>query len=161
MIQTQTYVRKPLYVEAVQVTPENFNEIAIWCKGDIQYAEERGRAFQFIAVRVTNPMNPRQCQARVGDWILTSERGYKVYTPKAFEKAFDPNTNNKEFADEVDPATEGPGFTAAEIQQMFRDQSLKDTPLDTTEMAAVSNEPIVPIAPDPNIVYPTSPETTA
>lgn len=88
-IETTKYIRKPLYVEAVQVTQANFEEIAGWCQGEILAGEDKGREYRFIQVRVTNPMNPRQAQARIGDWILTSERGYKVYTPKAFAKAFD------------------------------------------------------------------------
>ncbi len=49
----------------------------------------RNRPVKYIHVPVTRPQTERQEQARVGDWILTSERGYKVYTPKAFSVAFD------------------------------------------------------------------------
>lgn len=90
MIETAKYVRKPLYVEGVQVTEENFTELALWCQGEIiDTSVPGGRQERHIQVRVTNPMNPRQAQARVGDWILTSGRGYKIYTPKAFLNAFD------------------------------------------------------------------------
>lgn len=90
MIETTTYVRNPLYVEAVQVTKENFEELALWCQGEImEPLAPSGKLYErHIQVRVTNPMNPRQAQARIGDWILTSDRGYKIYTPKAFANSF-------------------------------------------------------------------------
>lgn len=95
---TQKFVRKPLYVDAVQVTEENFSEIARWCFGEISNIDESPvdkaepiqPSKQYIHVRVHNPKNPRQTKAFVGDWILYTERGYKVYTSKAFLANFDP-----------------------------------------------------------------------
>ncbi len=96
---TERYVRKPLYVEAVQVTEENFVEIARWCFGEIMnkdgtqadYSKPADPENQYIKVRVTNPKNTKQTQASVGDWILFTEspRGFKVYTPKAFNNSFE------------------------------------------------------------------------
>jgi hypothetical protein len=93
---TERYVRKPLYVEAVQVTSENFLDVARWCFGEIKNKDETPVDYskgpdpenQFIAVRVTNPKNPRQSKAYVGDWILYTTHGYKVYTTKAFHASF-------------------------------------------------------------------------
>jgi hypothetical protein len=94
---TQKYVRKPLYVDAVQVTEENFPDIARWCFGEIGNIDETPvtdlsavqPTKQYIHVRVHNPKNSRQTKAFVGDWILYTERGYKVYTTKAFQANFD------------------------------------------------------------------------
>lgn len=94
---TEKYVRKPLFVDAVQVTEENFSEIARWCFGEIHNIDEStidpsadlDPSKQYIHVRVHNPKNPRQTKAFVGDWILYTERGYKVYTTKAFQANFD------------------------------------------------------------------------
>jgi trehalose-6-phosphatase len=94
---TQKYVRKPLYVAAVQVTKSNFEDLAKWCQGEIRNIDESpvNKALdvdpdkQYIHVRVHNPKNPRQTKAHVGDWILYTERGYKVYTEKAFKSNFD------------------------------------------------------------------------
>jgi hypothetical protein len=40
MIKTQKYVRKPLYVDVVRVTEENFEEVAQWCQGNIETETE-------------------------------------------------------------------------------------------------------------------------
>lgn len=95
---TQKYVRKPLYVDAVQVTLENFTEVAAWCQGEVRdYNDkvltgeqaENQTIERYIHVRVHNPKNTRQTKAFIGDWLLYAERGYKVYTQKAFRGSFD------------------------------------------------------------------------
>lgn len=94
---TTKYVRKPLFVDAVQVTEANFADIARWCFGEVgnidespvDRSEDVQPSKQYIHVRVHNPKNPRQTKAFVGDWILYTERGYKVYTTKAFQANFD------------------------------------------------------------------------
>lgn len=89
-VNTQRYIRKPLYVDAVQITAENFDEVAAWCQGTVE-TEDQGphRGEKFIRVRVQHPKSPRQTQAFVDDWILYTDRGYKVYTNKAFTLSFD------------------------------------------------------------------------
>lgn len=94
---TKRYVRKPLYVDAVQVTEENFGDIARWCFGEIGNIDKTPVTHetpilpnkQYIHVRVHNPRNSMQTKAFVGDWLLYTERGYKVYTSKAFLANFD------------------------------------------------------------------------
>lgn len=94
---TTKYVRKPLYVDAVQVTAENFHTVARWCFGEINNVDGSpvteltpvSPATQYIHVRVHNPRNVRQSQAYVGDWILYTDKGYKVYNDLAFQANFD------------------------------------------------------------------------
>ena len=99
-IETHRYIRKPLYVDAVRVTSANFVDISEWCQGSIEDSEVPGEGTgkQYIKVRVHNPKHPRQTKAFIGDWILYTERGYKVYTNKAFRASFD-------LASEVEPGT--------------------------------------------------------
>lgn len=86
-VTTTRYVRKPLFVDAVRITEVNFEEIAAWCQGEISQDEETNK--KYIKIRVHNPKNPRQTKAFAGDWLLYTERGYKVYTSKAFHGSFD------------------------------------------------------------------------
>lgn len=92
-ISTKKYIRKPLVVDAVQVTAQNFEAMAQWCHGEIvcndgSAAEQVNPGNQHIRVRVHNPKTPRQTKAFVGDWILYTDRGYKIYTSKAFLSSF-------------------------------------------------------------------------
>lgn len=88
-MKTEKYTRNPFVIDAVQVTDDNINEIAQWCSGDVRTAEIKpGKEDHYIKVRVQRPLNERQTQAFVGDWVLFAGTGYKVYTNKAFRKCF-------------------------------------------------------------------------
>lgn len=90
-VTTTRYVRKPLHVDAVRITEGNFEEIAAWCQGDIRTEDNDGERHgkRYIKIRVHNPKNPRQTKAFVGDWLLYTDKGYKVYVNKAFMASFD------------------------------------------------------------------------
>lgn len=89
---TTKYVKKPLFVEAVRITRKNFNDVAKWCEGHIQ--TERPDASQnaskkYIKIQTHNPINNRQTKAFVGDWLLKTNRGFKIYTHNSFTESFD------------------------------------------------------------------------
>lgn len=95
-IETNKYARRPFYVDAVQVTEENMEEVAKWCQGDVATdpkaltaPEASGDDHPYVKVRVHRPLTERQTKAFVGDWVLYAGTGFKVYTPKAFEKSFE------------------------------------------------------------------------
>jgi hypothetical protein len=85
-INTEKFARKPFYVDAIQVTEENMQEVAKWCDGTVE-GTDAGE--NFIKVRVHRPLNERQTKAFVNDWILYAGSGYKIYTPKAFNHSFE------------------------------------------------------------------------
>jgi len=109
-VTTTKFIRKPLYVEAIRVARDNFDEVAAWCQGEICQDEipGKGTGKKYIKVRVHHPKNPRQTKAMVGDWILYTERGYKIYTNKAFHLSFDEVVQLEQEAD--------PGEKLSEIQ---------------------------------------------
>ena len=83
----ERYARVPLYVDVVLVTEENMAQVADWCGGIVKEAKN-GKPF--IKVNVMRPISDRQTMAYVGDRVLSTDQGYKVYTPKAFELGFLP-----------------------------------------------------------------------
>jgi len=84
-LKTEKFARKPFYVDAVQITEGNMQDVAKWCQGKV---ESTDAGENFIKVRVHRPLNERQTKAFVNDWILFAGSGYKVYTPKAFNQSF-------------------------------------------------------------------------
>jgi hypothetical protein len=85
MIETQKYERNPFPVQAVQVDEHNVQDVADWCAGSVNGP----KGAQYVKVNVFKPMNDRQTQAFVGDWVLYAESGgFKVYPDKAFKKNF-------------------------------------------------------------------------
>lgn len=85
-MKTDTYYRKPLQVQAVQVTEANILEVAKWCKGKV-YAGKNG--LMTLEVKVLHPMSIDQNKAQEGDWILKSKQGFKIYADSAFKKGFE------------------------------------------------------------------------
>lgn len=88
MLSPITYVRKPFAVDALEVTEENISTVAEWCGGEVRQNGER----QFIKVPVRRPLNDRQTRASVGDWVLSSGDGFKVYSKSAFYGSFEKPT---------------------------------------------------------------------
>jgi hypothetical protein len=87
------YVRKPFYIDGVQVTADNMAAVAAWCGGILQSKDTRSGPVPYVSVAVTHPVNERQTMAYVGDWVLKANTTFKVYTAKAFEQNFEPSTD--------------------------------------------------------------------
>jgi hypothetical protein len=84
MLKKEKVTRKPFHAEAVLVTQENLEEVALWCRGELRTAGTR----PYIEVRVYKPRMARQSMAFVDDWVMHTGVGWKVYTPVAFQKWF-------------------------------------------------------------------------
>jgi hypothetical protein len=88
-LEIERYTHIPLYVQAVRVTDENLDEVAEWCEGTICSIERDGKdPVDYVKVATIRPMRERQTQAFPGDWVLKTGIGIKVYTDKAFKRAF-------------------------------------------------------------------------
>lgn len=97
-IKTERYLRKPLYVQAIQVSEVNLDDVAKWCGGFVMPVVDPipedvdSSVTRLIDVPVVNAFNLRQKQAYPGDYVVkASNRNYKVYTDKAFKAAFVPD----------------------------------------------------------------------
>lgn len=94
-IQTEAFIRKPFYVEAIRVTEQNLTEIATWCKGFLKNGNPNKDANPIMCVKVPvkKAATVRQTMAFPGDWVLVmkdfeNNDSFKVYTKKAFEAGF-------------------------------------------------------------------------
>lgn len=90
MNEIKKYNRKSFTVEAVQVKPENIEEVAKWCGGEVRNdgSKEGTLSRDHIKVQVLNPLGEKQTQAYLGDWVLKSGKNFKVYTNRSFFKNF-------------------------------------------------------------------------
>lgn len=86
-IDIQKFVRRPFAVRGLRVTVENHEAVAEWANGVIQYDDVNHKKF-FIKIDVKNALNEKQKQARVGDWVLNTQKGFKIYTNRAFHANF-------------------------------------------------------------------------
>lgn len=89
-METVSFVSLPRSVEGVQVTVQNMLEVAEWCGGEIrqQKLKDQNGVEEYIKIDTRRPLNKKQTQAFVGDWVLLWEGGYKIYTAAAMEKNF-------------------------------------------------------------------------
>lgn len=134
-MQTTLYSRKPLMVEAIQVTEANTYEVAEWCGGEV-YVAVNGK--KTIQVKVLHPLHSKQTKAQAGDWVLKSTQGYKIYADSAFRKGFELFKEDDE--------------KMADVGQLLRNQ-LGNTP--TTELqfvtpAPMETEKVLPPAMEPS-----------
>lgn len=107
-LKTRKFARKPIYVDAIRVTEENFEEVAEWCNGRIDKTLDD---VPYISVKVYRPRNDRQTMAFYGDWVLLFGSSFKVYSPSSFDKSFERvKTLTKEQADAagIRPLIENP-----------------------------------------------------
>lgn len=149
-LKIEQYTRKPFPVDAVQVTEENLNEVAKWCGGDIHTStktlrndagEETGKIkLPFIKVDVHRPLNDRQTKAFVGDWVLKSDSGFKVYTLKAFDNSF-----QKKFVGE---SSETVGLLSTDATAVAAASERTDG-----EKVAIEDEPEMAGFPEPTNLY--------
>jgi hypothetical protein len=96
-IESKRFVRRPFYVDAIQVNGENLYEVAKWCQGEVRSTKSvKEGVRKFIFVRVFQPRNERQTMAFPGDWIVYAGTGYKIYTPNAFNNTFLPVEEEKD-----------------------------------------------------------------
>jgi hypothetical protein len=107
-LEIKTYARKSFDVEAIQVTAENMSQVAKWCGGEIQKTEHNDpkRVRKYIQVSVIRAINPKQTQAFVGDWVLYTKSGFKVYVDKAFRETFEIPEPNVRTEVEVEPKSD-------------------------------------------------------
>lgn len=86
MLKISKFARRPFFVEAVEVTADNMQEVANWCNGNVS---QNSRGEHYVKVRVHQSRSERQTQAFPGDWVLYANTGFKVYTPRAFDSNFE------------------------------------------------------------------------
>jgi hypothetical protein len=91
----QDYVRKPFPVQAVLVTPLNIEELAKLCDSKILEGEKEGNfSRQYFKIRVDKPINDRQTEVHVGDYLVRQGRKFKSYQEKQFRSTFDLKNGN-------------------------------------------------------------------
>lgn len=94
-MQTKTYYRKKLEVQAVQVTADNLHEVAEWCGGEVLEEKPGDPTTSYVKVRVHRPQSEKQTRAFISDWVLESVTGYKVYPHRSFITTFDMNAHSQ------------------------------------------------------------------
>lgn len=144
---TEKYVKKPLFVDAVRVTEQNFDELVDWVQTTTQAEVIDDGSKKFIKIFVHSPKNAKQTKAFIGDWLLKTDLGIKIYTNRAFRGSFEP-VEVEEFV----PATPENIAQAVQETEVAREQeeaaqTHEYGPGETKENTCDTEE--IPIAPPP------------
>lgn len=134
-IKIEQFRRKTFDVDAVQVTPDNLEDVAKWCGGDIRTESQKGRDVKFIKVRVYKALDDEQTKAFVGNFVVYMGSGYKVYKYNAFMRTFErfPKTPAESAAQWTDADLERNRsaitgeFVSAEFAEENPDTTVKET----------------------------------
>lgn len=94
-MELKQYGRKDFTVDGVQVTADNMQDVADWCGGSVEEQASKGSTEKFVKVPVHRPLNEKQTKGFIGDWVLQSPTGFKVYTDRAFENSFEERTKHR------------------------------------------------------------------
>lgn len=90
---TKQYTRKPFPVSAVQVTLQNIEEVAEWCKGEIEYRDTKmmGTVTPLPVIKLKGQGDNRgkDFEAALGCWVVELKGSFRSYKPAQFEASFD------------------------------------------------------------------------
>ena len=105
------YTRKPFPVAAVQVTLQNIDEIAEWCKGTIEQVSTKmlGTMTFLPAVKIQGQGENRgkEFTATLGCWVVEHKGSYRVYKPAQFEATFDELAAEEDSAKYINGVVDG------------------------------------------------------
>jgi hypothetical protein len=92
-MEIRQFTRKPFFVSAVQVTLQNIDEVAAWCKGTIEYVSMRmlGTETPLPVIRIQGVGDNRgkEFTAFLGYYVVDHKGNFRVYKPAQLESTFD------------------------------------------------------------------------
>lgn len=93
MLQIKQAVRKPFPINFEQVTLENIEEVAVWCKGTVEKREQRmlGTSVELPVIKIKGQGDQRNkfFDASLGCYVVELKGSFRVYKPAQFEASFD------------------------------------------------------------------------
>lgn len=92
-METRQYTRKPFPVNAVQVTLQNIEQVAEWCRGTVELVSTRmlGTSTDLPVIKIQGQGDNRGklFTASLGCFVVEQKGSFRVYKPAQFEASFD------------------------------------------------------------------------
>ena len=92
-MEIKQYTRKTFPVNVAQVTLQNIDEVAEWCKGTIEYVPTKmlGALTDLPVIKIQGQGENRgkEVTAQLGCYIVEHKGSFRVYKPAQFEASFD------------------------------------------------------------------------
>lgn len=104
-METTTFLRRPFYIEATEITVDNIEEVAKLI-GDLKHSEEGLYVGPYI--QVDRAKLPTMHQVYPGFFITKMGKNLRCYSPEVFHEQFTPKTGAiSEWVDFVNRDLEG------------------------------------------------------
>lgn len=107
----QDYVRTPFAIKAIEVTEDNFEDVAAFCGKSIEVTS-KGDRYIFVNRRII----PTGSKIFVGWWITLMDDNVRCYPPRSFNSQFVPLDGKTEFVVEP-PSSEEDSFSTLETER--------------------------------------------
>lgn len=111
------YTRKTFPVNAVQVTLENIEQVADWCKGAIEQVETKmlGTVAMLPVIKLKGQGENRgkDFVATLGCYVVEFKGSFRVYKPVQFDASFE----ERVYQDEPGSNAEAKKFFTDEVQE--------------------------------------------
>lgn len=77
----KSYMKKPVIIQAAQVTNENIYHVALWCKGEVDDEEKS------ILIPSADMLTP-PTYANVGEYVIRQGEGFAVLSEAGFNATY-------------------------------------------------------------------------
>lgn len=108
-MQLTEFIRKSFTVEAVEVTFENYEQVAEWCKGtvDLQSTKMMGTETKLPVIKLagTGELRGKEVTATLGCYVVKFKESFRVYKSTSFFTAFEKKVTLEDLEKNVTPQT--------------------------------------------------------
>lgn len=116
------FTRKPLNVEAYQITEANIGDIAILSKTSVHVTPREGQnpPRLFIALTVKRFGKEKRIRAYTGDWlvwVVKGGKGFKVFHDDEFRDIFRPTISSNQKREEIKKLLAKASLEKADVSQ--------------------------------------------
>ena len=122
----QKYTTHPDEIEAIQLSRENIEEVAVWCGGEI-ITEPKASDPSDVYMALTVPRANGPLDAQINDYVIKNARGrFEVMKPNLFVTKYGLSVRSARIQSvSVVPEGEGTGNISLDVDDHFQ-QAIKD-----------------------------------
>lgn len=115
-MEVHSYTTRPDQIEAVQLSRENIEELAVWCGGDI-IREPKSSDPSDVYLALTVPRVNGPLDAQIGDFVIKNARGrFEIKRADIFVAMYGRSATLSDAADKLVKAVEDQLFTPEQMQ---------------------------------------------
>jgi hypothetical protein len=129
-METKEFARKTFTVQAVEVTLENYREVAEWCKGEVVFESTKmlGTTTKLPVIKIKGQGDNRgkEFKATLGCYVVELKGSFRSYRPPQFWSSFEElSRDGISIANEVEEYDPNSTVTTPEHDEAASEQALE------------------------------------